>query len=180
MVRLLVTSLLVCPGQLETKAIIGMFFQVRIREGLLKLKTESCALRTAFWVRTKDFQQKITKYLPMCPSICEVKTEAAKAIAEFFAWHMLPGRPHWICMGRLGQLHRFATACFRGRIGRLLARYPRHPRGITPWYTSRSYLLLCMSDLSYAMDSLIEDHQCLKTTTQNSRSHDNLKHCGRL
>ena len=37
--------LLICPGQLETKAIIGMFFQVRIREGLLKLKTG--ALRTA-------------------------------------------------------------------------------------------------------------------------------------
>ena len=49
--------LLVCPGQLETKAIIGMFFQVRIREGLLKLKTEPCALRTAFWVRTNDFHK---------------------------------------------------------------------------------------------------------------------------
>jgi len=76
--------LLVCPGQLETKAIIGMFFQVRIREGLLKLKTEPCALRTAFWVRTKDFH-KFHKVSADVPSICEVKMEAAKAIAEFFA-----------------------------------------------------------------------------------------------
>ena len=34
------------PGQLETKAIIGMFFQVRIREGLLRASGNG-ALRTA-------------------------------------------------------------------------------------------------------------------------------------